>query len=94
MPVQLPKKHGRGGQSAARFGRIRLEKRAAYITKCSELANQHFISNDKVNIRGIVVAGSAELKFELQQSDKFDPRLKEKVIATLDVSYGFDQGFN
>ena len=24
--VELPKKHGRGGQSAARFGRLRLEK--------------------------------------------------------------------
>lgn len=94
MPVQLPKKHGRGGQSAVRFARLREEKRHAYIVKCCEMAKQHFISNDQANVRGIVIAGSADLKFVLQQSDHFDARLKQKVIATVDVSYGQDQGFN
>ena len=94
MPVQLPKKHGRGGQSAVRFARLREEKRHLYIVKCCELAKQHFISNDAPNIRGIVVAGSADLKFVMQQSDHFEFRLKALIIATVDVSYGFDQGFN
>ena len=31
--VELPKKHGRGGQSAARFGRLRMEKRRNYVRK-------------------------------------------------------------
>ena len=31
--VDLPKKHGRGGQSALRFARLRLEKRRNYIRK-------------------------------------------------------------
>eukprot|EP00659_Diplonema_papillatum_P013536 gene13536-20848_t len=31
--VELPKKHGRGGQSAARFGRLRQEKRRNYVRK-------------------------------------------------------------
>jgi peptide chain release factor subunit 1 len=66
MPVQLPKKHGRGGQSAVRFARLREEKRHLYIVKCCELATQHFIANDRANIRGIVVAGSADLKFVMQ----------------------------
>ena len=52
------------------------------------MAKQHFISNDQANVRGIVIAGSADLKFVLQQSDHFDARLKQKVIATVDVSYG------
>ena len=30
----------------------------------------------------------------MQQSDHFDNRLKGLIIATVDVSYGFDQGFN
>lgn len=47
--VDLPKKHGRGGQSALRFARLRLEKRHNYIRKCAELASQFFISQDKVN---------------------------------------------
>jgi len=29
----------------------------------------------------------------MQGSDHFDFRLKEKIITTVDVSYGFDQGF-
>lgn len=40
MPVQLPKKHGRGGQSAVRFARLREEKRHAYVVKCCEMAKQ------------------------------------------------------
>jgi len=31
--VDLPKKHGRGGQSALRFARLRLEKRHNYLRK-------------------------------------------------------------
>ncbi len=31
--VDLPKKHGRGGQSALRFARLRMEKRHNYIRK-------------------------------------------------------------
>eukprot|EP00967_Tisochrysis_lutea_P014659 scaffold16484_cov33-Tisochrysis_lutea.AAC.3 len=38
--VDLPKKHGRGGQSALRFARLRLEKRQNYVTKCAEIATQ------------------------------------------------------
>jgi peptide chain release factor subunit 1 len=38
--VDLPKKHGRGGQSALRFARLRLEKRHNYLRKVAELATQ------------------------------------------------------
>ena len=34
--VELPKKHGRGGQSALRFARLRLEKRHNYVRKVAE----------------------------------------------------------
>jgi len=59
MQVQLPKKHGRGGQSALRFARIREEKRHNYVRKVCELATQHFITDDKPNVKGIIMAGSA-----------------------------------
>merc|ERR1719223_1957426 len=36
--VDLPKKHGRGGQSALRFARLRLEKRHNYVRKVAETA--------------------------------------------------------
>ncbi|KAL1681136.1 peptide chain release factor eRF1/aRF1 [Schizophyllum commune] len=92
--VDLPKKHGRGGQSALRFSRLRDEKRHNYVRKVAELAVQHFITNDKVNVQGLVLAGSADFKTELSQSDMFDPRLAAKVIKVVDVSYGGENGFN
>ena len=86
--VDLPKKHGRGGQSALRFARLRMEKRHNYVRKVAELATQIFITNDKPNVAGLVLSGSADFKTELSQSDLFDPRLQAVVIGVVDVSYG------
>jgi len=93
--VDLPKKHGRGGQSALRFARLRLEKRHNFVRKVGELATQMFITNDAPNITGLIVAGSAEFKQDLTTSDLFDPRLEKVLIRPLlDVSYGGENGFN
>lgn len=50
-----------------------MEKRHNYVRKVAEVAVQLFISNDKPNIAGLVLAGSADFKTELSQSDMFDP---------------------
>ncbi|EXF73037.1 peptide chain release factor eRF/aRF [Colletotrichum fioriniae PJ7] len=92
--VDLPKKHGRGGQSALRFARLREEKRHNYVRKVAELAVQNFITNDKPNVAGLILAGSADFKTDLNASDLFDNRLATKVIKVVDVSYGGENGFN
>lgn len=92
--VDLPKKHGRGGQSALRFSRLRDEKRHNYVRKVAEVAVQNFITNDKINVTGLVLAGSADFKNELSHSDLFDPRLQSKIVQIVDVSYGGENGFN
>ena len=93
--VDLPKKHGRGGQSALRFARLRLEKRHNYVRKVAELATQFFVPDgQKPNVQGIVLAGSADFKSELMRSDLFDQRLQKIVIKMVDVSYGGENGFN
>ncbi len=94
LSVDLPKKHGRGGQSALRFARLRMEKRHNYVRKVAEVAVQLYISNDKPNIAGLILAGSADFKTELSQSDMFDPRLQSKILKLVDVSYGGENGFN
>jgi peptide chain release factor subunit 1 len=38
--VDLPKKHGRGGQSALRFARLRLERPHNFVRKVAEIAFQ------------------------------------------------------
>ena len=91
--VELPKKHGRGGQSALRFARLRLEKRHNYSVKVSELAVKHFIKDDKVNVNGIVLAGSADFKNQLVSKDFLDPRLQDKIINICDIAYGGTNGF-
>ena len=81
--VDLPKKHGRGGQSALRFARLRLEKRHNYVRKCAEMAVQFFITDNKCNVAGLILAGSADFKTDLFQSDMFDPRLQKAVVRTV-----------
>mmetsp|Transcript_48599 Transcript_48599/g.78239 ORF Transcript_48599/g.78239 Transcript_48599/m.78239 type:complete len:455 (-) Transcript_48599:332-1696(-) len=94
MSVELPKKHGRGGQSALRFARLRLEKRHNYVTKVAEMAAQVFIQSDKVTVQGLIVAGSAEFKTVLVEAERFDQRLAAKVLMVCDVSYGGENGLN
>lgn len=87
--VDLPKKHGRGGQSALRFARLRLEKRHNYVRKVAETSVQMFITDgQRPNVAGLVVAGSAEFKDKLIDSEMFDPRLKAIILCVVDVSYG------
>ncbi|CAN6969887.1 unnamed protein product [Brassica rapa subsp. trilocularis] len=94
--VDLPKKHGRGGQSALRFARLRMEKRHNYVRKTAELATQFYINpaTSQPNVSGLILAGSADFKTELSQSELFDPRLQAKILNVVDVSYGGENGFN
>lgn len=93
--VDLPKKHGRGGQSALRFARLRLEKRHNFVRKVAEIAVQQFVPDgQRVNVSGLILAGSADFKNDLYNSEMFDQRLKAKVLKTIDVSYGMENGFN
>lgn len=92
--VDLPKKHGRGGQSAVRFARLREEKRHNYVRKVAEVAVQNFITNDKVNVKGLILAGSADFKTDLARSELFDQRLVAKIVKIVDISYGGENGFN
>lgn len=58
------------------------------------MAVTFFITDNKCNVAGLILAGSADFKTDLFQSDMFDPRLQKAVIRTVDVSYGMDPGFN
>lgn len=92
--VELPKKHNKGGQSSVRFARLREEKRHNYLRKVCEIAVQTFITDNKCNVTGLVLAGSADFKNDLNRTDMFDPRLQTKVVNIVDVSYGFENGLN
>ncbi|CAI9766717.1 unnamed protein product [Fraxinus pennsylvanica] len=61
-----------------------------------ELATQFFINpnTSQPNVSGLILAGSADFKTELSQSDMFDPRLQAKILNIVDVPYGGENGFN
>jgi len=92
--VSLPKKHGRGGQSAQRFGRLREEKRHNYITIISEYATELFLKENKPIISGLILAGSAELKDDLNHQNILDLRLKNIILGIVDIAYGGNAGFS
>ena len=58
------------------------------------MATNVFIQNDKSIVAGLILAGSADFKHELNTSQMFDPRLQTKVIKMVDVSYGGENGLN
>ena len=64
------------------------------MRKVAELCTFHFITDDKPNVIGLVLAGSANFKTELSQSDLFDKRLVPLIVKIVDVSYGGENGFN
>ena len=62
------------------------------LLQVAESATQFFIANDRPTVSGLVLAGSADFKTELSQSDMFDQRLQAIVLAVVDVSYGTSAG--
>jgi len=90
ISVDLPKKHGRGGQSSVRFARLRIEKRNAYVKKVGEIITNLFLTNNVMNVEGMIFGGQSDLKNELIQA--LDSRIK--VIKTVDTNYGGEDGLN
>lgn len=50
--------------------------------------------DDQPNVKGLVVAGSADLKCELVSPKILDRRLLVKILKTVDVSYGMEKGLH
>jgi peptide chain release factor subunit 1 len=66
--VELPKKHRKGGQSSVRFARLRIHARQGYVKKVCESITNIFITNNKPNVAGLIMAGSADFKSEIRES--------------------------
>ncbi|KAK4367016.1 hypothetical protein RND71_014896 [Anisodus tanguticus] len=66
------------------------------LRKTAELATQFYINpaTNQPNVTGLILAGSADFKTELSQSNLFDRRLKGKILKVVNVSNGGEDGFN
>lgn len=88
--VSLPKKHNKGGQSAARFQRLRQEAISAYITKILEVIMDTIVTDGRLNVKGILLGGVSDKKYML--FERLPDFIKDNVISQIDLSYGGMKG--
>lgn len=84
--VELQKRQGRGGFSAARIGRIRDEKEDKYVREVATMIVNSYMkeNNTKYNCVGLVICGPSELKHKVMKEDLFVQYFNNKVMKVLD----------
>jgi peptide chain release factor subunit 1 len=81
----VPGKTKAGGQSAARYGRIREGAAKDFYKKIASMVQEAFLGND--DIKGIIVGGPGFTKYEFVEKDYINNELKKKIIGIKDLSY-------
>ena len=86
----IPGKHRAGGQSAARFQRLREAKVQDYFKRVGKHANNLFMQIP--DLESIIIGGPGPTKQDFEKENYLHYTLKEKIIATIDTAYVGDQG--
>jgi len=86
----VPGKTRAGGQSAARFMRLREDAAKEFYKKIADLMKDQFLY--KEGLKGIIVGGPGPTKYELVDSGYITNDVKKKIIAIKDLSYTGDFG--
>jgi peptide chain release factor subunit 1 len=81
----VPGKTRAGGQSAARFGRLREDAAKEFYKKVADMMKEEFLG--KEGLKGIIVGGPGPTKYELVEGDFITNEVKKKIIAIKDLSY-------
>jgi len=87
----VPGKQRKGGQSAQRFARLRLEAIDNFYQEVAEMANDLFVP-DRHDIDGILVGGPSPTKDEFLDGDYLHHELQDMVLGKFDVSYTDESG--
>lgn len=82
---EVPGKFKAGGQSAARFARIREGAAKDHFKKVAEHMKDQFFKNP--NLKGIIVGGPGPTKYDFVEGGYITTELKNKIIAIRDLSY-------
>jgi len=85
MESIVPGKTRAGGQSAARFSRIREGLKLDWFKRIAEAANKVFAEHKEV--LGIIVSGSGPTKEEFLREELFYADVRKKILGTVDTSY-------
>ncbi len=81
----VPGKTRAGGQSAQRFARIREEAAKKFFRRVAEKVKKSF--HNREDIKGILIGGPGTTKDKFLEQGNLPQDVKEKVIATKDLSY-------
>ena len=87
----VPGKQRKGGQSAQRFARLRLEAIDNFYQEVAGMANDLFVPK-RGDIEGILVGGPSPTKEEFLDGDYLHHELQDKVLGKFDVSYTDESG--
>ena len=87
---EVPGKTRAGGQSAARFERLREGAKIEHFKKVAEYMKEKFLG-DK-NLKGIIVGGPGPTKYDFIDTGYITTEVKNKIIAIKDLSYTGDFG--
>ncbi len=81
----VPRKHGRGGQSQRRFERLIEIAAHEYFKRVGEQASEIFMSIP--DLQGVLVGGPGPTKEFFVQEDYLHHDIKKKIIDIIDTSY-------
>ena len=81
----VPGKQRAGGQSSARFGRIRENAARDFYARMGERMKDAFFGNR--DLKGIILGGPGPTKHEFINGGFITAELKQKIIAIKDVTY-------
>lgn len=87
----VPGKIKAGGQSAARFSRIREEVSKEYYRRMGEHLQKEFGENSGREIKGILIGGPGPTKEEFLDEAELGP-IKKKILAVEDIGYTDEHG--
>jgi peptide chain release factor subunit 1 len=89
---EVPGKTRAGGQSAARFERLREGAKVDHFKKVADYMKEQFLDNN--NLKGIIVGGPGPTKYDFIEGGYLTNELRKKVIAIKDLSYTGDFGLS
>jgi len=82
---QVPGKYKAGGQSAARFARLREGAIKEHLKKVGEYMKEQFLK--KEGLKGIILGGPGPSKYDFAEGNFITNEVKKKIIGIRDLSY-------
>jgi peptide chain release factor subunit 1 len=86
----VPGKMRAGGQSAARFSRVRVGLMEAWYEEVAKKANEVLLPIKE--LKGIIVGGPSQAKNSFLDEPALSGELKKKVLGSLDIGYAGTDG--